>query len=131
MSCAHSNPRILRGIRWCMWCGGIFDTFTDSWILPKGGDAAIADTATGGVARSTSEDAAPPIKLREAANSLDTFETDACCSKYLARALQFDLRLGGEWTCPKCGELWKRRQVDGVGVWGPAPLIAVFGGRPT
>lgn len=65
---------------------------------------------------------------------ITTFEPDPCCGRAIMKA-SFEGRLQGvtEWTCPKCGEVWKKsvRLVEHGGTievyhWQPEPLIAII-----
>ena len=65
---------------------------------------------------------------------LETFEPDACCGRRIMKA-SLEGKLAGktEWTCPQCGETWRKglRLVEHGGTievyhWQIVPLVAIL-----
>lgn len=52
---------------------------------------------------------------------------DACCSgPFRKAAVAGRMDKADDWTCPKCGALWKATVEDGVRKWAAQPAAMVF-----
>ena len=58
---------------------------------------------------------------------LTTHDEDACCGKYLDRALRAgQLQDAESWACPRCGETWQPETVGTVRHWRMKPSLVIF-----
>ena len=57
--------------------------------------------------------------------ALDSYDADPCCGVAIFEAIAKGIH-GDMWNCPKCGCLWKAKQIGPVRHWEPVPLIAVL-----
>lgn len=58
---------------------------------------------------------------------LQTHTPDACCTRHIIKALRFGaLDTAREWTCPRCEQLWKVSEVNGVRHWEPDVAVMVL-----
>lgn len=66
--------------------------------------------------------------LTDPAKPWHTFAaTGTCCDSRICRALRNgELDNAGLWACPVCGCDWRPRQVEGVLLWVPYPIVEVF-----
>lgn len=62
----------------------------------------------------------------QAGKPLDTFETDECCTKHLAKALRSGILKADEWLCPVCGCEWKAEMRGPLRHWIPVTMIALL-----
>ena len=56
----------------------------------------------------------------------DTFDWDACCGRRLAKALLAATEPLKEWTCPRCGCLWRPQIVGELRHWQVDAPVVVF-----
>ena len=100
---------------------GLVREFVES--APRTGDITASDLYR------RAREALEPSKPKNNPEVLHFQLDDVCCKTPFAKAAAAgELDTAEDWTCPKCGTLWKSATVGGkIGkAWTPAPATAIF-----
>ena len=84
----------------------------------------IAQNLTGGTKLTCHVDSTShETPSEQAAKKLETIQDDSCCQKIISMASREGIDV---WWCPRCGQEWRCKIVEGCRHWAPHEVIMVW-----